>query len=388
MSSSGGTASKPKTISFETIEPRYYPEWGLRPNTTCFPTNLNFMFINGGMGDYVTWMQTIRWLASEATWIKGNLIHPVYLSPLVDYWLKPFPEWTHITYKVLQEVVSYRNSPCRGPIELMRESLNATGAHLSTCGWVYFANKECAPEGIDRVASEVVGYPMPWDAYPQFRQTDLDNEPLPSEALSLEPKKYAVITTGLTTNSRRVPPGAWNHVIEHVLDMGLTPVFLGKAVVETGNATNIHTRFENTLRVDLGLNLIDKTTLLQAASIMSRAAVVIGHDNGLLHLAGSTRDVPIVFGYNLASPKHREPKRPHLENNGMYNVLLTKEELACNFCQSNMNFIIGQNFRECMYGDNLCMTKLFENKAERWKIKVNEAVTNGTKFKRSSEVVG
>lgn len=349
---------KPKLMQmqYERLPTKYYPEWGFRPGTPMFPLVMNFVLLNGGMGDYITWMQPIRWLADQATWIKGTLICPTYFRELAEHWLKPYPEWSFKDYNEVKDIPKVDDTPFRGPLMLQTESLNATGAHLITCGWVYFTNKEKAPTG--------------WDHYPPLRQPELDALPLPPEAAALATGRYAVLTTGITTNSRRVPSKAWNPIIEYVKSKGLYPVFLGKSVVETGNAKNIHTEFDQTLSTDGGLDLRDKTTLMQAASIMSRAAVVIGHDNGLLHLAGCT-SVPIVFGYNLASPEHREPRR---DIGKVYNVTLTDAELACNHCQSKTNFVIGYNFRECFYGDTLCMKMLFDNEGARWKKQIDLAL--------------
>lgn len=344
------------SLKFEWQPQEFYPEWGFRPGTPCYPLQMNFILLNGGMGDYVNWMQPVRWLADQATWITGTLICPTYFKELAEHWLKPYPKWKFKDYKELADIPKIDDVPFRGPLMLQQESLNATGAHLMTCGWVYFTNKEKAPPG--------------WDHYPPLRQPELDALTLPPEADVLIPGKYAVITTGVTTDSRRVPSESWNHVIRYVKSLGLTPVFLGKAVVETGNMRNIHTDFAQGLEIELGLDLRDKTTLMQAASIMSRAAVVIGHDNGLLHLAGCT-DVPIVFGYNLASPEHREPKR---KIGRVYNVTLTDAELACNHCQSRTNFVMGYNFRQCFYGDLACIKLLFANEAAKWKVQIDRAL--------------
>lgn len=345
-------------LKFERLPVEYLPESMFRPGTQMFRTRMACVFVNGGGGDYFTWLQAVRWLASEAKWIEGSLVCPIYLKEIAEYFLRPFG-WPVVTYK---DIPPHMNDQLfRGPVVLDRESLNATGAHLSTCGWVYFCNKEKAPEG--------------WDSYPQFAQSDLDAVELPEAARALEPHKYAVVTTGQTTDSRRVPGKYWNPIIEHVRSKGLTPVFLGKSVVETGNASNIHTKFDPAVRYDLGLDLRDQTTLMQAASVMSRAACVIGHDNGLLHLAGCTPTVPIVFGYNLASPEHREPKRPHLgPGNGVFNVTVSREELACIHCQSTFNFLIGYNFRSCFYSDLACIHKLFANDGERWKTQIDRAL--------------
>ncbi len=342
-------------VKFEMLPTEYYPEWGFRSGSPMFKIRMNFLFVNGGMGDYLAWLQPILWLADQATWIKGGLIVPTYMQEIAQYFLKPYPDWVYHDYTNLSNIpVADNDLPYRGPVQLQHEALNATGAHLSNCGWVYFTNKDKAPEG--------------WDYYPQFKQADLDAIELPVEMHNVH--KYAVITTGITTNSRKVPGEAWNHVIEHCAARGLTPVFLGKSVVTTGNASNIHTSWDANVKFSLGIDLRNQTSLLQAAAIMSKAAVVIGHDNGLLHLAGCTT-APIVFGYNIASPEHREPKRPVGK---MYNVTVSQEELACIHCQSKTNFLIGYNFRECFYGDLKCMDLLFENQAERWKIQIDAAL--------------
>lgn len=348
--------SKP-IITFEKLEQKFYPEWGFRPNTPMFPINMNFIFLNGGMGDYICWMQPILWLASQATWIKGTLVCPTYFKELAEYWLKPFKEWKFVDYVDLKDIPNADDIPFRGPLILQQESLNATGAHLLTCGWAYFTNKEKAPDG--------------WDFYPRLDQEKLDQIFYNIEAkYNLKPKKFAVITTGVTTNSRKVPGKYWNYVIDHIVSLGLIPVFLGKEVVTTGNQKNIHTEYDRVLKFDKGIDLRDKTTLLEAAAIMSKSAMVIGHDNGLLHLAGCT-NVPIVFGYNLASPEHREPRR--LSGN-VFNVILSEKELACIHCQSKTNFVIGYNFRECFYGDNKCIDMLFEDEARRWKEQINKVL--------------
>jgi ADP-heptose:LPS heptosyltransferase len=265
----------------------------------------------------------------------------------------------------MKQVPKEDKTPLRGPLILEHQALNATGAHLLTCGWVYMTNKEKAPNHNSAVDG------LPWHHYPKFKQADLDALTLPEEAKQLEGKRYAVITTGVTTPSRNIKPEYYNMIIDHVIAKGLTPVFLGKRVTGTGNQRNIHTVYSDQVNYKLGVDLLDKTSLMQAASIMSRAAFVVGHDNGLLHLAGCT-EVPIVFGYNLASPEHREPVR---QIGKVYNVHLEHKDLACTFCQSNTNFVIGYNFRQCFYADLKCMDLLFENNAERWRVKMDEALS-------------
>jgi hypothetical protein len=344
-------------ITFEQVQTEYYPvATGFRPQTPMFPIKLGVLLFNGGLGDYLTWLRPAQWLCQEATWIHGKFFMPEYLQEVGKYFLGRYKNATVQTYKDLESIPKTSDMPLRGPLILQNESLNATGAHLMTCGWVYFTNKEKAPAHNDEDG-------LPWHHYPKFKQSDLDAMELPEMARALKPRTYAVVTTGVTTPSRNVKPEYWNHVIEHVRAQGLTPVFLGKRVTTTGNLKNIHTTYSKDLRMDLGVDLLDQTTLMQAASIMSRAAYVVGHDNGLLHLAGCT-EVPIVFSYNLASPEHRRPIRTVGRT---YDVTLTKDELACIHCQSNCNFVIGYSFTKCFYGDLKCIDMIFANKAEKFK---------------------
>lgn len=351
-------------IKFELAPQRFFPETTFRPNTPLYPMKMNFIFLNGGAGDYLNWIRPIQWLAECAVWIEGTLIHPTYFGELASYFLKDYPAWKHTDYKAVDQIPKTDDTPFRGPVVLQQESLNATGAHLFTCGWVYFTNKECAPDGNDKKG-------RPWNSYPHIEKSFLDTIEVPKETPA--PGTYAVITTGITTPSRTIKPEYWNHIIEYVKSLGLIPVFLGKGLVETGNQRNIHTEFRREVRYDLGVNLIDKTTMMQAAAVMSRAKVVIGHDNGLLHLAGCT-DVPIVFSYNLASPKHRRPLRPEGK---IFDVTLEPGELNCYYCQSNNNFVVGQNFRNCYYNDLKCIDLLFSNEGSKWKKQIDLACSEG-----------
>lgn len=346
----------PKAPTMTLQKTEYYPEKWLRPHTHMHRMDMAFVLINGGFGDYICWMPALQWLMTEAKWIRGTILAPIYFKELAEYWMREHADWKLHDYKEIASLPNLNNMAFRGPVDLQRESLNATGAHLLTCGWVYFTNKEGPPPG--------------YDCYPSIAQSYLDTVELPAPAKSLIRGKYAIFTVGQTTNSRQTPRGGWNAVLEHVRNLGLTPVFLGKSVIETGNAKNIHTRFDDANRYDLGVDLRDQTTLMQAAAIMARAAFVIGHDNGLLHLAACT-EVPIVFGYNIAAPEHRRPRRLVGKT---VDVTLKQTELSCIHCQSNVNFIIGYNFRECFYSDLKCMSMLFENEGARWKSAIDEAL--------------
>ncbi len=343
-----------------------YPEWGFRPGIPVVPRPINFVFINGGMGDYICWMQAILWLVAHATWVQGRVVVPDYFIPLAEYWLKG-TDWKVWGYEVLKDAAQ-NDIPVRGPINLVHESLNATGAHLLDCGFAYYACQNPPPEG--------------WNHYPKFKQNGpLDSERFP--ALAALHSKYCVITTGKTSPSRHVPGGYWNYVIDHVIERGFTPVFLGASEMRINSGqkliNDVRTKFDTEVNYERGIDLRDKTTLLEAAAILDRAAFVVGHDNGLLHLAGCT-ETPIVFGYNVAAPIHRRPRRLIGRT---YDVTLTQKDINCIHCQSRTNFVIGFVFHECFYKtagkvhgfrENECIDLLFANEAARWKSAINQCI--------------
>lgn len=106
----------------------------------------------------------------------------------------------------------------------------------------------------------------------------------------------------------------------------------------------------------LGLDLIDKTTVLQAANIMSGALAVVGVDNGLLHLAGCSK-VPIVAGFTTVSPDIRLPYRDGVLGKDCY-VVTPPATLACRFCQQGTNFLYGHDYRNCLYKNDSALDRL------------------------------
>lgn len=122
------------------------------------------------------------------------------------------------------------------------------------------------------------------------------------------PKKYVVLVAAAAEPVKEMPAKTANEIIEFCLSKGYAPVFLGKEKSDTGLD-----RFSVTAKpIDLdyhkGINLLNKTNLLEAAKIMSGAKAVIGMDGGLIHLAGCT-DTAIVAGYTLVDPAHVAPIR-------------------------------------------------------------------------------
>lgn len=173
------------------------------------------------------------------------------------------------------------------------------------------------------------------------------------------PKKFVVITTGFTAPNREFLPEHINAVTDYVKSKNYGIVFLGKKETATGSKHTIKGNFSTEIDLSKGLDLIDKTSLLEAAKIMHESAGVIGLDNGLLHIAGCTQ-TPIIGGFTNVNPDVRMPVRNDVLGWNYYTVVPPKS-LACRFCQSNLNFIYDFDFKNCYYKDYACLKQLSAN---------------------------
>ncbi len=315
------------------------PEHGYREGTVIPAFPMNFTLADGGMGDYICWTAAFLWIADSCPFVEGRVFAPAFFIEFVRHALRKYPQWKVFLAERIHEHYE-DNSLVLGPgINGHQQLLNAVGTHLLDLGFAYFANMSPPP------ASHY--------HYPEF------NFPESAIPKRLKPKQYVCLTPGGTTVTRRVPGEAWNPIVDLCLSRGLTPVFLGK-----NNMTKEHIAiFPEGTHYEKGYDLRDQTTTLEAAAIMQHAAATVGLDNGLLHLAACVPS-DIVFGYNIAAPSQRRPVRRLAGR--IIDVALTKEELACNFCQTRMKQQNLINFKNCFYGDTKCLDMLFENDSKRW----------------------
>ncbi len=330
--------------------PPVEPERFFRPSKVVKPLECYFIDVNGGMGDYIAWLAGQLWVFKHCPWIHGRLVAPKYFHEIarVFFNTQDTPTWKLMTYDEFT-ARGPDGVPIKGPLDAAHAMINATGAHLIDCGAAYFAGQMPLP-GDDNV-------------YPRIPDEVLEmNLPQEFKDRRAAGVKWAVITPTAAQPSRAVPGRYWTPICNELIDNDVLPVFLGKHEIPMENGHNIRSQDDGTLPADLGEDLRNKTSLLQAAAIMAFSQCVIGLDNGLLHLAGCT-DAPIIFGYNLTTVEHRRPRRKF---GVTFDITLTKEELACIGCQSNTNMLVGYDFRTCFYKDNLCITKLFERGAPKW----------------------
>lgn len=334
---------------------------GYRDGTAVREIALNFVFNDEGMGGFLNYAGVTTWLAQNCPHIKGTVWVEQFLVPLLKDIHAPYKHWQVQPQNQYQRL-RVPGTPTIGPLiasgnnEPKRELLTAIGTHPFDVGFGYFAST-C---------------PAPADA----RLPILD---YPAQLLRPNIKrlhgKYVVFTAGGTTPIRTMRGRDLNPLIAHVKSLGLTPVFLGKRDMLTDGKVN--TTYADDTQYSEGIDLRDQTSVKDAALIMQHAACTVGIDGGLLHLAALMHNSRIVFGYNITSVAHREPRRDHGRT---VNVALSRKELACTACQSTWKIMLGHFYDECYYVRQgvdktpKCLDLLFANDSIKFKNAIDEVL--------------
>lgn len=174
------------------------------------------------------------------------------------------------------------------------------------------------------------------------------------------PEKFVIVTTGYTAQVREWNPNSINGTVNYLIKKGYTPVFLGSNNAPVlGCADAIRGAFNEEIDFSKGINLINKTSMLEAAKIISKSAALVGLDNGLMHLAGCT-EVPIVGGFTTVAPDVRMPYRHNELGWNFYPVVPDKD--TCKFCQSDWALFFDHDFRYCYYADRQCCKSITAEK--------------------------
>lgn len=306
-----------------------------RPNTGITCAQVALIYNSGGIGDYIQWTTAIRYAIKSTPHIYGYVITPPYFEDLARLWLDGYDERFEVRVEAVSNYadVPYINdgrtiiiAPDRG------QFANATGFHLFSLGFTYYAQKD------------LMLVPPEWIALPEVR-----GDEVPLGHLKL-PERYAVIVPTGVDKNRILTGGAINGAVSFLRSRGITPVFLGKGPYTTGRFAIL----PEGVRGEGVLNLINQTSLVEAACVMDGALLTLGMDSGLMHLASCTKS-PTVWLFTSVDPRLRLPPRPADRKTA---VITPPESLACRFCSSQARYVINHDFAGCLYGDNECVKTL------------------------------
>lgn len=290
---------------------------------------LDVEFTKGGLGDSVARLPTIKYILEQYPHVqKIRLFAQDYFREVVEHFFTP-------------DQVEFVGASKRN--EALKERPSSHATHTDTVQHTTLRT-HLTHHAFATIVNETPIHPTAYN----YLKFDLNK--LPSK-INLLPKKYIVLTTGFTSLNREFPAKEVNKIAKWADIKDYQVIFLGKKEsVYHDKATPTKAEFPEELDLSLGINLIDQTSLLEAAKIMGNAAAVVGVDNGLLHLAGMT-DVNIVAGYTTVSQWHRMPIRNNIIG---WNVQSINSNIGCAPCQTKANFLYNFDFRTCYYGDYAC----------------------------------
>ncbi|MSP84135.1 MAG: glycosyltransferase family 9 protein [Alphaproteobacteria bacterium] len=126
----------------------------------------------------------------------------------------------------------------------------------------------------------------------------------PIEHLGL-PRRYAVLVPGSSGHrpDKRWPVERYGALADWLAGKGLAPLLVGTEVDLLGSIT---------AAAPAAVNLCGRTTVLELAAILRRAAVAIGNDNGPMHLAAAAGCPCLVLFGAASDPAKTAPRGDHV----------------------------------------------------------------------------
>lgn len=294
--------------------------------------HVNVLFDSYGFGDYIGFLPVIKYIRDNApnvvqhVWVRDFFVGLAKnLVPGVI--IKPFSK-------------NHEYNGAMAGVKLDWPHTSTLGSHTTDFGFATLVDKQ-------NVAPEHKNY------------CQLNTTKINISKFNL-PKDYIVLATGFTSPVREMLPAAANGIIAYANARGLPVVTLGSTDAVSGVGQNIKGFFNAEIEFNKTICLVNKTNPLEAGKIIAESKCIVGLDSALLHLAGCT-EVPIVGGFTTVDPKHRMPYR-HNQLGWNYYPVTPDESLECRGCQSNFILVYDHNYKECYYGDKLCVEQLTADK--------------------------
>jgi ADP-heptose:LPS heptosyltransferase len=261
---------------------------------------------------------------------------------IADYRVAIFPDFKEIFHFVPQDKII--DAGGKYPDNYAIRYLNNMDQKASVCRMTPSRMKLTHYGSINLLARVISDYEA---RYIPFLPADISH-------YGVDFSKAVVIITTYRDKQRVIPADQIKKIAEYVESKGLTPVYVGrrgKISIWKNNLAMSDFEYPG-----FGVDLMDKTTLSELASIMGASRAVVGMDSGPIHVAFTT-DVPVVAGFTVVYPQYRIPYR------GRAKTASVVPNILCNFCESDwsLNF---WNFSKCPRGLELaeCVTKMTADK--------------------------
>jgi ADP-heptose:LPS heptosyltransferase len=295
--------------------------------------HINVQLNNGGLGDCIAQMPAIKYMKDHCP----NLVLHVWAP---DYFLNFARRLCPgVMIKSLTDAKIKYKQFIGGGVQMHNPVHTNMGAHMVDVAFNLLVDKQV---------------PIQHKNYLSLKTDTID-----IKKFNL-PKKYIILTVGFTAKVREMLPEVANGIIDYCKSKDVTIVMLGNEAARTGNGHVIEGNFKEQIKFSETLNLINKTTLIEAGAIIAGAKCIVGLDNGLLHVAGCT-ETPIIAGFTTVVPEHRLPIRHNEVGWNCYTVE-PELDLECRGCQSKFVHVFDFDFRNCYYDDYKCLPQLTSDK--------------------------
>jgi len=308
-----------------------------QPGTSFQDQPVNFDFAKRGIGDIICAVKVIQTMRKNWPHVKPILWVPDFVVGLLEHMLRDHLEDVAV-FGWSERQTHMKNFPVKS---FRGQKLNSWRVPLMKHSYLWMC--DYYPE------DDEISYPI------------FHTKPLWVNHFSL-PDKYAVIITSHNAKNKEFYVTYIRKIGKWLRQRGVTPVFIGKTEEKFFHKGEYkRTSFGGSKHfLGSGVNLVDKTNLLEAGAIMAGSSVVIGNDGGLIHLSACT-DVPIVCGFNVVTPRLFTPTRNGKFGRDFYPVV-PDENLGCRFCHSQVNFVNQADVFECYYGDLKCLNQMTADK--------------------------
>lgn len=310
----------------------------LREGTRFRDYHLNVCSNFGGLGDMIARLPAIKYAHDHFRQLHMNVYWHDYFIDVAKLLL---PETDRLRHKTLSEMAWADD---KIPLtDFSPRHISSFSMHLTEHAYLMLINR--IP-----VKDRHLWY---------LQAPPLVSERLDKVLFEDPPGKFIGITLGYTALTRAWPTEEINKVIRWCAERELTPVLLGSSQKSNvGNGNGIQAKFDlDEIDQDFCINIIDKTTLIEALCVIQKCKAIIGVDNGLLHLASCT-STPVVWGFTSVLPEHR---LPYLPASHRHAVVLPDDNLSCTGCQSKAYFV-RHEFKYCLYKDYACTKQMLGEK--------------------------
>ena len=214
---------------------------------------INCLLADGGLGDYICALVAVDYIIRTYTYINVLVWVPNYL---IDFAKHVLPE-----NAIVRDYTKAFKKYDDGRIGITTRWSRHTPMRIHPVDYAFHV---LADEHVE----------LPKKNYLKIRPNEID-----LTKFNL-PEKYIVIAATAAEIVKTMPNNTINEIAKYVIEKGYVPVFIGKKESHTGyKDLKIKAKVAD-VNYSLGLNLVDKSSILETAGIIAGGQAFVGMDGG------------------------------------------------------------------------------------------------------------